>query len=270
MLALLGLRSSGSIEGRWKPEAWTAPMGVGLCVGWLLLAQSAFAVNDYFDASIDALSHPDRPIPAGSIAPRDALAIGVLAGILGVVVLAAVSFGLGLVALGYVLCSLVYSAWLKRRNGLLANVVVALLISLVPLSIGVSGVPVDRFAWISLAIFLGVFGREVLNDIEDADGDSLASRPTIPILFGKRFAFRLAAASWGCFLLASYAPFVISADARSVGFTLAILALTGLVAPIVLGLVREREEQLVRLQLATKAALCAYAVVALAVPVWFR
>lgn len=193
-----------------------------------------------------------------------------LAGCLGVGLLAVVSAALGIVALLYGLASFLYSAWIKGRNGLLANTVVSWLIGAVPITIGVTGIAIDRFAWISVPVFFGVFGREILNDIEDLNGDRVLNRPTVPLLFGSAFAFRLAAASWACFLLVSYLPLVVSPQSRTAGFVLTSLVLSAPVVAIILVLLRERHNLLTRLQLLTKGVLCAYVVVALAAPGWHR
>jgi len=90
------------------------------CLGGYLSAGGAGAVNHWFDRDIDARMKrtATRPIPAGRIAPRAALAFGCLLACLSLVELsltvnplaAALSFS-GF--LGYVL---VYTMWLKRRT----------------------------------------------------------------------------------------------------------------------------------------------------------
>ena len=57
----------------------TWPSGSG--AGWLLLASlgvyhGALALNDWADRDEDAQARPDRPLPAGQVSPRSALALG--------------------------------------------------------------------------------------------------------------------------------------------------------------------------------------------------
>ncbi|MHB1571122.1 MAG: heme o synthase [Solirubrobacteraceae bacterium] len=90
------------------------------CLGGYLSAGGAGAVNHWFDRDIDArmTRTASRPIPAGRIAPRSALAFGCLLAALSFIELsltvnvlaASLSFA-GF--LGYVL---VYTVWLKRRT----------------------------------------------------------------------------------------------------------------------------------------------------------
>jgi heme o synthase len=90
------------------------------CLGGYLSAGGAGAVNHWFDRDIDKLMSrtASRPIPAGRVAPRAALAFGCLLAALSLLELsltvnplaAGLSFG-GF--LGYVF---VYTVWLKRRT----------------------------------------------------------------------------------------------------------------------------------------------------------
>jgi protoheme IX farnesyltransferase len=89
-------------------------------LGGYLSAGGAGAVNHWYDRDIDArmARTADRPVPAGRIAPRAALAFGIA--------LAAASFALLTVAVnllaaalalaGFLGYTLVYTVWLKRRT----------------------------------------------------------------------------------------------------------------------------------------------------------
>jgi heme o synthase len=90
------------------------------CLGGALSAGGAGAINHWFDRDLDAVMvrTANRPVPAGRVAPRNALVFGIALGIAAFVllsttvnVLAAVLSLSGL--LGYVF---VYTVWLKRRT----------------------------------------------------------------------------------------------------------------------------------------------------------
>jgi heme o synthase len=83
-------------------------------------AGAAGALNMWYDADIDALMTRTarRPIPSGRVAPGEALAVGLVLAVGGVVVLA---FAANLVAAGLLAFTIlfyvvVYTAWLKRRT----------------------------------------------------------------------------------------------------------------------------------------------------------
>jgi protoheme IX farnesyltransferase len=90
------------------------------CLGGALSAGGAGAINHWFDRDLDAVMvrTANRPVPAGRVAPANALIFGIVLGIASfallattVNVLAAVLSLCGL--LGYVF---VYTIWLKRRT----------------------------------------------------------------------------------------------------------------------------------------------------------
>jgi protoheme IX farnesyltransferase len=124
-------------------------------LGGYLSAGGAGAVNHYFDRDIDALMPrtANRPVPSGRVAPRAALAFGV--------VLAALSFALlagtvNLLAATLALCGFlgyvfVYTVWLKRRTP--QNIVIGGAAGAVPPLVGwaavtggLGGMPLYLFA----------------------------------------------------------------------------------------------------------------------------
>jgi heme o synthase len=124
-------------------------------LGGYLSAGGAGAINHYFDRDIDALMPrtADRPVPAGRVAPRAALAYGVVLAALSFVLLAStvnlLSAALALTGfLGYVF---VYTVWLKRRTP--QNIVIGGAAGAVPPLVGwaavtggLGGMPLYLFA----------------------------------------------------------------------------------------------------------------------------
>jgi protoheme IX farnesyltransferase len=128
------------------------------CLGGYLSAGGASAVNHYYDRDIDARMKrtASRPIPAGRIAPRAALA-----------------FGLALVALSFALLSLtvnllaaslslagfvgyvgVYTVWLKRRTP--QNIVIGGAAGAVPPLVGWAAAR-GSLSWTAVYLFAIVF-----------------------------------------------------------------------------------------------------------------
>jgi protoheme IX farnesyltransferase len=90
------------------------------CLGGALSAGGAGAINHWFDRDLDAVMvrTANRPVPAGRVAPRNALLFGLVLGVASFVLLATtvnpLAAALSLCGLlGYVL---VYTVWLKRRT----------------------------------------------------------------------------------------------------------------------------------------------------------
>jgi protoheme IX farnesyltransferase len=90
------------------------------CLGGALSAGGAGAINHWFDRDLDAVMvrTANRPVPAGRVAPRNALIFGILLGVSSFALLAStvnvLAAALSLTGLlGYVF---VYTIWLKRRT----------------------------------------------------------------------------------------------------------------------------------------------------------
>ncbi len=126
------------------------------CIGGYLSAGGAGAVNHWYDRDIDAqmARTADRPVPSGRVAPRAALAYGLLLSAASfawlsatVNVLAAVLAFSGF--LGY---TVMYTAWLKRRTP--QNIVIGGAAGAVPPLVGWAAVAghVDPAAWYLFAI----------------------------------------------------------------------------------------------------------------------
>ena len=117
--------------------------------------------NDVFDAALDRIERPERPIPSGVIPLREAVILGALllaGGIIAAVVCDPVS---GLLALGIAICALVYDKWGKHFSilgplnmGLCRGLNLLLGISIIPSALntwwGLAVVPIVYIASITM------------------------------------------------------------------------------------------------------------------------
>jgi protoheme IX farnesyltransferase len=126
--------------------------------GGALAAGGAGAINHYLDRDIDALMGrtASRPIPNGSVPPRQALIFGIALGILSFVLLAAfvnlLSAALSLGALLFYV--FVYTRWLKRTTP--SNIVIGGAAGAVPPLVGVAAVT-GEINLLALYLFAIVF-----------------------------------------------------------------------------------------------------------------
>jgi protoheme IX farnesyltransferase len=128
------------------------------CLGGYLSAGGAGAVNHYYDRDIDARMKrtAGRPIPAGRIAPRAALAFGCSLAVLSFVLLSltvnvlAASLSLA----GFVGYVGVYTIWLKRRTP--QNIVIGGAAGAIPPLVGWAAVR-GSVAWTAVYLFAIVF-----------------------------------------------------------------------------------------------------------------
>lgn len=111
-----GLPVMGMSAGGWAPLPLICWIFVGIC----LAAASANTLNAYLEIDTDSLMERtrNRPLPAGRIAPRNALVFGVVLAVLSTVFLfwvgGGVAAGLGIASILFYV--FVYTLWVKPRS----------------------------------------------------------------------------------------------------------------------------------------------------------
>ncbi len=99
------------------------PAPVAAPIGWLALATvglygGGVVFNDVFDAELDAIERPERPIPSGIVPKRAAALWGSVLLLIGVGASFMVNSTAGLLAIGIAVASLVYDRYGKHHNWL--------------------------------------------------------------------------------------------------------------------------------------------------------
>jgi len=72
--------------------------------------------NDVFDAELDKIERPERPIPSGVISKGEASLLGIILFAIGIIAAAIVSVLSGLIAVSIIIAALVYDKW-SKHNG---------------------------------------------------------------------------------------------------------------------------------------------------------
>jgi geranylgeranylglycerol-phosphate geranylgeranyltransferase len=165
------------------------------------------SLNDYFDREVDKVAHPARPIPKGLVTPSGAL----VASVLLFAIALALSFMINLWSIAIVITSIAvmvgYERFLKAE-GIAGNLAISWLTGALFLFGGAAVESLD-LAWILAALaFLATFGREVVKDIQDIEGDR-GSRHTLPMRVGTRRAGILASIGFLAAVALSPAPYLL-------------------------------------------------------------
>lgn len=165
------------------PISWRAVALAAL--SYFCVSASGFAINDYFDVDIDAINKPYRPIPAG-ILSRQAALLWFAVALGGAVVLALlVNRSFAIVTISNALLVAAYSAFLKRRGGLLANVLMGIYVALLVLSgVLALGAPSPQVLLTCAALAVYMIGNQIIMCIEDVRGDQALGARTLPITIG--------------------------------------------------------------------------------------
>jgi protoheme IX farnesyltransferase len=135
------------------------PFAAALAVLAIALGSGAAgAINMWYERDLDALMArtANRPLPAGRVAPDDALALGVLLSIFSVLLMAVSTnyVASALLAAAILFYVFVYTIWLKRRTP--QNIVIGGAAGAFPPMIGWAAVTGDVSA-VGIALFLLIF-----------------------------------------------------------------------------------------------------------------
>ena len=186
------MSASAVLLGAWT-VTWQVPAAVLCsCIACaVLLTAGGNALNDYADAVIDRLNHPERPIPSGQIPRRAAwflaaaeLALGLVAGLV-------ISLGCGSIAFLAVVLLIAYEKAGLKSSGLPGNITISALTAMLFVMGGAAAHDPVRPASLAALAFIATLAREIIKDVEDVGGD--ISRRTWPMRVGLKRA-RIAAA----------------------------------------------------------------------------
>ncbi len=151
------------------------------------------AINDFYDAKIDAVNKPHRPIPSGRISPRSAFAFAISLFGIGVVLSYFINPICFLIAAANSLLLIGYAHKLKR-TALWGNTSIGYLTGSTFLFGGAAVNEIAVTFVLFLLAMLATIGREIVKDIEDVKGDKKEGLITLPISVGAKKSATIASA----------------------------------------------------------------------------
>ena len=181
-----------------------------LVLSTVFITAAGYVINDYFDTHTDFLNRPKRVLVGTKIPRRNAMAFHILLNIAGVGLGFYVSFKIGLPIFGLVFLLITGILWFYsttyKRQFLIGNFIVALLIALVPLMVVLFEIPeltkaykvtllknnmdfMYLFYWVlafSCFAFLVNLIREIVKDAQDFEGDNEYGRNSLPVVLGMK------------------------------------------------------------------------------------
>ncbi|MFA5102249.1 MAG: UbiA family prenyltransferase [Candidatus Thermoplasmatota archaeon] len=161
-------------------------------LGWV----AGLYLADYYDKTLDAIQKPHRPIPSGRISPREALSVGAIYAILGLMLsffLPLTNIVLIVIAGVLVFC---YAKYTKAK-GLLGNfnrgamTLVTYLFGVV--AIETTTTPPVSLWLLSLVFFFHDTNSNIIGAIRDVHGDRTAGYETTPVRYGIRHTLLISA-----------------------------------------------------------------------------
>jgi geranylgeranylglycerol-phosphate geranylgeranyltransferase len=165
------------------------------------ITSAGFALNDYFDKESDAIIKPKRPIPSGALSLKQVVAISILLFVVGLSFSALINQLSLLILLVDSVLLVVYSAFIKRKSGFAANILVGILTGTAFLygeavTLGPNVLSPLSLSLASLSLYpiaCGTIGGNILRDILSLEGDSKIGYPTLPQKIGNANSAKVAA-----------------------------------------------------------------------------
>jgi geranylgeranylglycerol-phosphate geranylgeranyltransferase len=159
-----------------------------------LVSSGANAINDSFDIDIDRINRPNRPLPRGVLLPNDARRMWLIVSSAGIAINLFINSTALLISVFAVILLYYYSARLKRTV-LAGNLVIGLMTGMTFIYGGAVVGNMERAVVPAVFAFLVNLARELIKDIEDAEGDHIEHAITLPVKYGVKPTLVLATAS---------------------------------------------------------------------------
>jgi len=173
------------------------------------ITAAANIINDIFDIEIDRLNQPNRILPSGKLSLEIARRSYYFFNLTGLILASLVNISLLVIAVFAVICLYFYSSVYKRKI-LIGNFVVSLL-SGIAFIYGAHSVG-DWQAGVIPAIFsfLFHFGREIVKDMQDIEGDLAHSAITFAGRYGVVKSTLLVNIIFGILIVFLFVPYLIN------------------------------------------------------------
>lgn len=167
-------------------------------------------VNDLRDIEIDRINRPDRVLVTGALSIGLAQKLSILCNILGLVLALLVNWQVAVIA-GIAISLLYLYNYKAKRMILVGNLIIAFLSGMVFITGGLAVAP--ELTWqlpgpLIAAIFAFLFHlvREIVKDVEDAEGDSRLGIITFPQIIGYQNALGIGMGLFFIMVLFTYLP----------------------------------------------------------------
>ncbi len=177
---------------------------IGMLVAFLTNS-GGNVLNDYYDAEIDRINHPERPIPSGKIKRRQALIYAATVFSISLfisVFLGFIPFIINVIAIFFLYT---YESYTKRR-GFIGNINISFMLFLLFIFSGSIFNMYELPSILGTTAFFATLGREITKDVEDMAGDF--NRVTLPKKIGKMNSLYLSSIFYLVAIMVSPLPYI--------------------------------------------------------------
>lgn len=176
------------------------------CFSAVLIMAAGNVINDYFDAKIDRVNKPFRPIPAGEIQSASAFKFAIILFAFGIFLSIFIKLSVVIFAILISIGLFYYSASLKKTV-LFGNIAVSLFSGFAFIYGGIAAENFQVALIPALFAFLFHLGREIVKDLEDMEADGSKGLKTLPIKYGKQTALSVSTGVFLSLVVVTILPF---------------------------------------------------------------
>jgi len=177
------------------------------CLSGAVIMAASNTINDYFDLDIDRINRPGRPLVRGKLTPFQAITVSWVefgTGCMLALWINSTAFLIAGVVSGIII---IYSFRLKRLP-LLGNLAVSFSTAMAFIYGGVAVNRIRETLVPAVLAFFFHFGREIIKDLQDREGDSHGLAHTFPLVYGESAALTLITAIFVLLGLILPLPFI--------------------------------------------------------------
>ncbi len=179
---------------------------IAACLSGGLITAAANTINDFFDIEIDRINKPNRPLPAGMVSATAALVYAFFLFAAGIAAALFVNKAAVIIAALSSVLLYFYSARLKRTV-IFGNLVVSVTTALAFIYGGIAAGYIKNAIIPAVFAFFMHFGREIIKDMEDVQGDEQQNALTLPVRYGLAPARRLVTVTFVLLFLLTVIPY---------------------------------------------------------------
>lgn len=173
-----------------------------------LITAGANVINDYFDIDIDKINKPKRPLVSENLKPGEAFNFFVILYLAGWICAVYIHWAMFIIALVIGILMFLYSYKLKRTI-LWGNLIVSFATATAFIYGGLAVNRIEATLFPACFAFLYHFGREILKDIQDIDGDKREGLLTFPIKYGIKSSINLILFIYILLIVSTIIPYIL-------------------------------------------------------------
>ena len=174
-------------------SSWVLPIEASLTAALAITFSSfsIYALNDIYDAKIDAINDCGRPIPSGRVSMREAKVLTTVLFVAGAAIAATVNLEVFLCVMIFSALGIAYSVPpIRFKDGMFANVCWGLGIAAAILGgASVTGINTSAIVAAFTLAFLTA-GCGLTKDLKDLEGDRAMNVHTLPVMLGEQGAIK--------------------------------------------------------------------------------